>query len=228
MGGKRNRREPAAQTPSPMTDANAPNASSGYFFAGGMALIGISIVWYFELPLNFDVTDRDFNPLIFVPVLFVLIALYALLKAIRDTLRVRKFGVTTLVAGPAMAGRRFEGSLRSSRDLAPDGDYTVLLRCIRTYRVGGPVVSSGTQRSTYKDELRWQETVVVPCASIRSSAGIPFAFQIPADALASKGPPVYERVHGNVRWILTVSAPMRGLNYHAVFAIDMRGADRSE
>ncbi|RWA74680.1 hypothetical protein [Mesorhizobium sp.] len=229
MGQKRNRRQAAAQAPAPTIDANAANASSGYFFAGTMGLIGILIVWYFELPLNFDVTDREFNPLIFIPVLFVLIALYALLKAIRDTLRVRKFGATTLVAGAATPGKRFEGSLRSSRDLAPDGDYRVQLRCIRTYRVGGPIArTSGTQKSTYKDELRWQETVVVPRASVRSSAGISFAFQIPPDALPSKGPPVYERVHDNVRWILTVSAPMRGLDYYAVFAIDMRGAGRSE
>ncbi|WFP74232.1 hypothetical protein [Mesorhizobium sp. WSM4906] len=229
MSGQRGRRQATVQAPAPMVDANSANAFSGYFFAGAMGLIGILIVWYFELPLNFDVTDREFNPLIFVPVLFMPIALYSLLKAIRDTLRVRKFGTTTLVCGPAIAGRRFEGSLRSSRDLTPGGDYRVQLRCIRTYRVGGPVVvTSGTQKSTYKDELRWQETVVVPSASIRSSAGIPFAFQIPPDALASKGPPIYERVHGNVRWILTVTAPMRGLDYYAVFAIDMRGAGRSE
>ncbi|WP_149803879.1 hypothetical protein [Mesorhizobium sp. NFR06] len=212
-----------------MIDANAANASSGYFFAGGMGLIGILIVWYFALPLDFDLNDREFNPLIFVPVLFILIALYSLSKAIRDTLRVRKFGRTTLVVGPATAGRRFEGLLRSSRDPAPGGDYTVQLRCIRTYRVGGPVVNtSGTQRSTYKEELRWQEKIVVPCASVRSSAGIPFAFQIPPDALASKGPPIYERVHGNVRWILTVSAPMPGLNYYAAFAIDMQGDSGNE
>ncbi|RWB53701.1 hypothetical protein [Mesorhizobium sp.] len=229
MSGKRNRRQTSVQAPAPVVDANAANASSGYFFAGGMGLIGILIVWWFELPLNFDVTDREFNPLIFIPVVFVLIALYSLLKAIRDTLRVRKFGTTTLVAGPAMAGRRFEGSVRSSRDLAPDGDYTVQLKCIRTYRVGGPIVNTGgTQKSTYKDELKWQETIAVPCASIRSSAGIPFAFQIPPEALASKGPPIYERVDGNVRWILTVSAPMRGLDYYAVFAIDMRGAGSRE
>ncbi|MDX8517794.1 hypothetical protein [Mesorhizobium dulcispinae] len=229
MSARRGRRQATVQTPAPMADANAANAFSAYFFAGAMGLIGLSIVWYFELPLNFDVTDREFNPLTFIPVVFVLIALYSLLKAIRDTLRVRKFGTTTLVCGPAIAGRSFAGSLRSSRDLAPDGDYRVQLRCIRTYRVGGPVVvASGTQRSTYKDELRWQETVVVPSVSIQSSVGIPFAFQIPPDALASKGPPIYERVHGNVRWILTVSAPMRGLDYYAAFAIDMHGAGRSE
>ncbi|TIQ35464.1 MAG: hypothetical protein E5X48_13935 [Mesorhizobium sp.] len=227
MSGQRGRRRATVQAPAPMVDANSANAFSGYFFAGTMCLIGILIVWYFELPLNFDVTDREFNPLIFVPILFMLIALYSLLKAIRDTLRVRKFGTTTLVCGTAIAGRRFEGSLRSSRDLAPGGDYRVQLRCIRTYRVGGPVVVT-TQKSTYKDELRWQETVVVPSASIRSSAGISFAFEIPPDALASKGPPIYEQVHGNVRWILTVSAPMRGLDYYAAFAIDMHSAGRSE
>ncbi|TGQ08954.1 MULTISPECIES: hypothetical protein [unclassified Mesorhizobium] len=228
MGRTRNRRT-TMQAPAPVVDANAANASSGYFLAGGMGLIGILIPWYFEFPLNFDVTDREFNPLIFIPVVFLVIAFYALLKAIRDTLRVRKFGTTTLIAGTAVPGGRFEGAVRSSRDLTPNGDYTVQLKCIRTYRVGGPVVNtSGTQKSTYKDELKWRETIVVPSTSVRSSAGIPFAFQIPPDALPSRGPPIYERVHGNVRWILTVSAPMRGLNYYAVFAIEMGGPSHGQ
>ncbi|MEP6565169.1 MAG: hypothetical protein ABJB10_08510 [Mesorhizobium sp.] len=215
--------ETVAEPPTPVLDANAANASSGYFFAGAMVLIAVLIPWYFELPLNFNVTDREFNPLVFVPVVFAAIGLYALPKAIRDTLRVRKFGTTTLLAGTANPGMRFEGLLRSSRDLAAAGDYIVLLRCIRTYRVGGPLVNAmAGDKSTYKDELKWQEKIVVPRGSVRSSAGIPFAFAIPADALPSVGPPIFEHQHGNVRWILTVTAPMPGVDYYAVFAVAMR------
>ena len=207
----------------PVADANAANASSGYFFAGAMGLIAVLIPWYFELPLNFNVNDRAFNPLVFVPVVFAVIGLYALLKAIRDTLRVRKFGATTLEAGPAKRGGRFHGLLRSSSDLAPSGDYTVKLRCIRTCRVGGPAVNTiAGDKSTYKEELKFEEKLVVPRGSVQSSVGIPFAFAIPPDALPSNGPPVYEPQHGNVRWILTVTAPMPGVDYYAVFAIDMR------
>src|SRR5580765_1216214 len=169
MARRRSQQPAAAQPPAPVVDANAANASSGYFFAGAMVLIAALIPWYFELPLNFNVNDREFNPLVFVPVVFAVIGLYALLKAIRDTLRVRKFGATTLEAGPANPGTRFEGLIRSSRDLAPDGDYSVLLRCIRTYRVGGPIANAtaGT-KSTYKDELKWQEKIVVPRGSVQS------------------------------------------------------------
>ncbi len=223
MARRRSQQPAAAQPPAPVVDANAANASSGYFFAGAMVLIAVLIPWYFELPLNFNVNDREFNPLVFVPVVFAVIGLYALLKAIRDTLRVRKFGATTLEAGPAKPGGRFEGRLRSGRDLAPSGDYVVKLRCIRTYRVGGPAVNTiAGDKSTYKEELRYEEKLVVPRGSVQSSVGIPFAFAIPADALPSNGPPVYERQHGNVRWILTVTAPMPGVDYYAVFAIDMR------
>jgi hypothetical protein len=119
MTRRRNPQQTVVQSPAPVVDANAANASSGYFFAGGMGVIAVLIVWYFELPLNFDVNDRDFNPLVFVPIVFAAIGLYSLLKAIRDTLRVRKFGATTLLAGQANPGKRFEGLLRSSRDLAP-------------------------------------------------------------------------------------------------------------
>lgn len=217
------RRSQQPATAQPVVDANAANASSGYFFAGAMGLIAVLIPWYFELPLNFNVNDRAFNPLVFVPVVFAVIGLYALLKAIRDTLRVRKFGATTLEAGPAKPGGRFQGLLRSSSDLAPSGDYIVKLRCIRTYRVGGPAVNPiAGDKSTYKEELKFEEKLVVPRASVQSSAGIPFAFAIPGDAPPSNGPPVYERQHGNVRWILTLTAPMPGVDYYAVFAIDMR------
>lgn len=223
MAPRRSQQPAAAKPPELVADANAANASSGYFFAAGMGLIAVLIPWYFELPLNFDVTDRDFNPLVLVPVVFAVIGLYALLKAVRDTLRVRKFGRTTLEAGPARLGGRFEGLLRSSRDLAPFGDYVVKLRCIRTYRVGGPAASAGAgQHSTYKEEIKYEEKLVVPRGTVRSSTGIPFAFAIPDDAPPSNGPPIYERQHGNVRWILTVTAPMPGVDYYAVFAVDMR------
>lgn len=168
MARRRSQQPAAAQPPAPVVDANAANASSGYFFAGAMVLIAVLIPWYFELPLNFNVNDREFNPLVFVPVVFAVIGLYALLKAMRDTLRVRKFGATTLEAGPAKPGGRFEGRLRSSRDLAPSGDYVVKLRCIRTYRVGGPAVNTTAgDKSTYKEELRYEESSpcrVVPCS----------------------------------------------------------------
>lgn len=150
MTKRRNPRQAVAKPPAPVIDANAANASSDYFLAGGMGLIAALIPWYFELPLNFNVTDREFNPLVFVPVVFAVIGLYALLNAIRNTLRVRKFGATTLQAGGANPGKRFEGLLRASRDLAPAGDYTVLLRCIRTYRVGGPIMGIAADKSTYK------------------------------------------------------------------------------
>ncbi|MEO5756595.1 MAG: hypothetical protein ABIQ51_07035 [Mesorhizobium sp.] len=223
MARRRSQQPAAGQPPEPVVYANAANASSGYFFAGGMGVIAALIPWYFELPLKFDVTDREFNPLVFVPVVFAVIGLYALLKAIRDTLRVRKFGATTLHAGAARPGGRFEGMLRSSRDLVPSGDYIVKLRCIRTYRVGGPIVNTvAGEKSTYREEIKYEEKLAVPRASVQSSVGIPFAFAIPADAPPSVGPPVYERRHGNVRWILTVTAPMPGVDYYAVFAIDMR------
>lgn len=108
MARRRSQQSAAAQPP--VVDANV---------AGTMVLIAVLIPWHFEPPLNFDVTDREFNPLVFVPVVFAVIGLYSLRKAIRDTPRVRKFGATTLQAGPARPGGRFEGLVRSSRDLRP-------------------------------------------------------------------------------------------------------------
>jgi hypothetical protein len=57
---------------------------------------------------------------------------------------------------------------------------------------------------------------------VRSSAGIAFSFDLPADALPSRGPPVQTTSDGDVRWILEVTAPLPGLDFYAVFAVDVK------
>jgi hypothetical protein len=57
-------------------------------------------------------------------------------------------------------------------------------------------------------------------AGARASEGIPFSFALPADAPVSIGPAVHLDEEGT-RWILTITAPMRGMDYYAVFAIDV-------
>jgi hypothetical protein len=94
----------SGQTVSTMTDANAANAFFNYLLAGALFLIAVGLVWYFRMKPTFDINDPDFNPLVFAAAAFSVIGVYQLAKAVRDMLRVRKFGVTTLEAGPAVVG----------------------------------------------------------------------------------------------------------------------------
>jgi hypothetical protein len=215
MAGKRKRINPEA--PAPVGDANAANAFGGYVFAAVLLVIAAGITWYFAIPLDVDIASPDFNPLVVVPGSFAAIGLYVAARASRDALRARKFGKTTLVASPVRPGGTLTGIIRTSRDLAPTGDFTVTLRCIRTTFVQDASDSRPTGR--HADREIWAGSRSIPSESVRASAGVPFSFDIPQDALPSRGPPVQTTTDGDVRWILEATAPMPGLDFYAVFAV---------
>jgi hypothetical protein len=130
------------------------------------------------------------------------------------TLRFRKFGISELRANEPRLGEPFEGTIRPGRDLAPLGDFTVRVHCDNTTR-NRSMKSDGTNART---ECLWEATVTVPAAS-RSSAGVPFAFDIPGNGLAtgSRGDA------GHVDWTLEIRAPLGGVDYFAEFPVKMRG-----
>jgi hypothetical protein len=200
----------------PHRDANAANAFSDFLLGVTLLVMGGLLIWYFELPLNFDVTDRDFNPLILVPVLLGAIGLYQLARAAWRNWRNRKFGASILDVGTARRGQKLSGTVRTPFDLAPAGDYTIILKCIRTKRTGSD------ERSHSIEELLWEQKWVVSRDAVRSSAGIPFQFMIPSHLPVSRGAPVQSESDGDVRWVLTANAPMPGLDYYAPFAIRVR------
>jgi hypothetical protein len=124
VGSKRSKTTAGAQPQvvEPHRDANAANAFSDFLLAVTLWIFGGGLIWYFELPLNFDVTDREFNPLVFVPVLFGVIGAYQLVRAGLRTRRNRKFGASTLEVGAARRGHKLTGLLCTTVDLAPIGD----------------------------------------------------------------------------------------------------------
>jgi len=200
----------------PHRDANAANAFSDFLLGVTLWLFAVGLTWYFELPLNFDVTDRDFNPLSFVPVLLGAIGTYQLIRASFRQWRSRKFGASTLEVGQARRGQKLSGTVRTPVDLAATGDYTIILKCIRTTQRGSD------ERAHHVDELLWEDKWIVKSDAVRSSAGIPFQFMIPSNLPVSKGAPVQSTSDGDVRWVLTANAPMPGLDYYAPFAIRVR------
>jgi hypothetical protein len=207
---------------SPATDANAANAFSGFLFAAVLWAIAAWLAWYIGAPLNFNLYDPDFNPLVFLPAAFAAIGAYIAAKATRDALRAKKFGHTTLEAGPGRLGETLHGLVRTERDLAPTGDYHISLKCLRTTFVSG----GRDNRGHHVDKLIWSGSRAIAADSVRSSAGIAFAFDLPADALPSRGPPVQTTSDGDVRWILEMTAPLPGLDFYAVFAVDVKPRDR--
>lgn len=201
--------EPAGQQP----DRRLVNASSDYIFSAVMFLIAAVTPWYFELPLNFNVNSPDFNPLIFLPVVFAGIGAIMLARTVLGVVRAGKFGNATLSPTSASRGEIFKPTMRSERDIATTGDFVLTLKCIRRSS-GGDEFEGGTS----SDKVLWKHSERCP-ASPRSGSGVTAAFQIPRDALPSHG---RDPSSGSVRWELTVTAPTKGVNFRQDFPITVR------
>lgn len=127
----------------------------------------------------------------------------ALVFAVWHTWRFRKFGHSTLDAVRPLAGERWQGSIRTKRDLATTGDYTFLL----TYEEEQYDVTFKRTRAV----ILWKGVCKVDGAAARSSKGIPFFFEPPGAEL--------QRSSSGGTWWLKVTAPMRGLNYLTLFDV---------
>lgn len=132
-----------------------------------------------------------------------LLGLAALVFALWHTWRFRKFGSSTLETTAPIAGKRWQGAVRTTHDLAATGDFTLTL-------------SYEELRSKLADHklaavTLWKGVCTVERSTVRSSQGIPFAFLPPGAELA--------RSSSGGTWWLRVDAPMRGLNYMTLFDV---------
>jgi hypothetical protein len=186
-----------------------------FLWIASVVILGAGIVWL-GVPGVFDLNSPDFFP---VPVGLAafagVIGTVHLVQGVLLSARFRKYGVSTREAGPAVLGQVYRGRIRTTRDLDVSGPYTIRLLCEQ---------KSGVNRGRTSAVLEslWEASVSAP-ASTRSSAGIPFAFQIPVNGLPGGTMPGSD---GNLEvssifWTLGVSAPMQGLQYQAAFLVDV-------
>ena len=211
MARSRRSKSPGAQV---KDDPRLANSTSDYVFAVTMFVVTAVIPWYFELPLAFDVNSPDFNPLIFVPVVFAGIGALMLARTGLSGIRARKFGSATLFPASAQLGHPYRPTVRTQTDLETTGDFVFLLKCIRKVR------SSDDFEGKSSDRTVWKSTESSPAGS-RSSIGVSVIFHIPS------GLPHSQSVgksadSSNVRWVLTVTAPVRGVNFRQDFTVTVR------
>jgi hypothetical protein len=130
-----------------------------------------------------------------------------LIRAVRLTLRFRRYGTSWLELGtlPAAVGHALEGTVHAPPALRPADGFVVTLSCIRRVTTG-----SGRSRSTSETVL-WQEVRRVPGAA----GEVPVAFAIPADAQPCQTPTPDDRT----LWRLAVTAEVPGVDYSAVFEV---------
>ncbi len=172
------------------------------------------IVWL-GAPAVLDPAAPDFFPL---PAGFALVfAAFGLLHlacGLRDLARRRKTGLSRLETGAARLGKPFAGRIHTAQDVAATGPYRIRLAC-EHHTVPADTQDEGSRRQIV---VLWQTSATAPAAT-RSDAGIPFAFAIPADGLASDAPGL---ANGDfIVWRLTIAAPTAGLDYAAEFIVEM-------
>jgi hypothetical protein len=191
--------------------------STDYIMAALLGTAAIATIVAFDVRFNFDFDSPDFNPIVGVPLFLGAFALKSLYSAIRGTLLARRFGESTLeMEGESVPlGGTLKGRIRTSAPLVVTGDYTITLTCID--QVTKSNLSDPTKTRT-EDNIHWEALRKVPAASVNPVEGIPFEFPIPEKAFAMPD----SRAKGAVRWTLEVTAPLKGIDYYALFGVIVR------
>ncbi len=208
----RKRKSGPAQSGSPESGAyvGADNIRQNYIFGAVMFVIAGAMIWYYELPLNFNVTSPDFNPLTFFPLVLAGVGAIMVVRTFFSSIRAGKFGAARLSPDSARRGQHFRPVVRTEGDIDVTGDFVFVLKCIRRARSTDDFDSSPST-----DKVVWKQSQTSP-ATDRSSGGVGASFLIPADVLPSGAS---KDGSANVRWVLSVSAPVRGVNFYAEFAV---------
>jgi hypothetical protein len=164
------------------------------------------------------------KPAAFMALLFPLAGGWLLVRAIKATLRYRKYGISRLELStiPGMIGHSLAGRVRTTLDLQPDEGFQLTLTCVR--RV---TTRSGKSSSTSESTL-WQEERRARGEQNRDYAGmgtnIPLSFALPPDAAASDP----DNPNDRVLWRLEVSASVPGVDYESTFEVPVFRTPASE
>jgi hypothetical protein len=164
------------------------------------------------------------KPAAFMALLFPLAGAWLLVRAIKATLRYRKYGISRLELStiPGVIGHSVAGNVRASLDLQPAEGFQLTLTCVR--RV---TTRSGKSSSTSETTL-WQEERRVRGEQNRDYAGmgtnIPVSFALPSDAVASDP----DNPNNRVLWRLEVSASVPGVDYASTFDVPVFRTPASE
>ena len=194
----------------------AAGASVFWLMAVVLPLLGFGVIWIAGVPFRFDLPARELNPLVFIPVIALVAGLFFLLGAIFMTLRLRQFGRSTLTLDkrPRIGGRLL-GRVTSTVDVAPQGEWDLVLQCIET------ITAAGQQSRVYRtDVTRWECHSTLPASAHSLRAGVPIDIVIPQNCLEIADPVERARqTRGTLRWVLQLKGRRAGLDYLASFVV---------
>jgi hypothetical protein len=159
-----------------------------------------------------------------VALLFPLVGLWLLVRAVHATIRKHKHGISRLELStiPGVIGHTLAGTIRAPVDLQPADGFQVSLTCIRR------VTTRSGKSSSTSESMLWQEERRIEGEQSRDYAGmktsIPISFQLPPDVEASDP----TNSNNRVIWQLQVSASVPGVDYDSTFEVPIFRTSASE
>jgi hypothetical protein len=185
-----------------IVSADRQDLRSAWFFAIFWNVVGSYL--YFMLPGEV----RSGNWPALVGLIIPLVGISLLVRAVKTTLRWRRFEGSTLelAESPAMIGGRLVGRITSER--LPVGATSIKLRlvCLRLEK---------HHRST-SERVIWEAEKTLTDYPIHFSGGIPVEFDIPADC----EPTFADRFSDSeIRWMLYATAEVPGVDYAPRFDV---------
>jgi hypothetical protein len=180
--------------------------------AGAIGWVVFAILWNsISSPILFVFQGEweSGNHMILIGLLFPLIGLWLVVKAIQAMLRWRRYGVSTLYLDqvPIAPGESFSGRVVTATAVDPPDGFDVTLTALHSYSTG-----SGKNRSTRKDTLWEDQQQVTVSRRSREGVEIPVTFEIPESVATTA-----EEGDHKVVWLLQVRAVVAGVDYHASF-----------
>lgn len=192
--------------------------ASGQIKAAGygpiIALWLLAIVWNLTFGVSFvdsfsNATMKT-GALIIIGI-FAFLGIVPIFFAVRLTMQRLRFGNSwcSINGKAGVLGSEMSGKIRTKTKVEAIGDYTLELQCLESYSTG-----SGKDRRTVT-KIHYEQKHVVPHAGQSAVAGIPFAFKLPNYPQETG----YVLMSGSITWNLKISAPVKGVDYSAMFQI---------
>lgn len=193
--------------------------------AGAAAIAVFAFLWnVVSAPVLFIVPGEvaDGNTAALIGLLFPIVGVGLLIWAVRMAVRSRKFrgAAVELPVVPIRPGTRFDATLHTPFPDGPPEQLTLALSCIRR-RVTG----SGKNRSV-RESVLWQDERRLEGWDVPmdyGEAGIPFTFDIPADAPPTTPGSGNDRVF----WRLDTHAVTPGVDYGEAFELPVFSTDEA-
>lgn len=154
------------------------------------------------------------KPIVYVGLLFPVVGVFLLVRAIRGSLALHRFGKTVfeMASIPGVIGGDLKGVIQTRLPEAPPAGLQLRISCVNRVTTG-----SGDDSTTRENILWREEAQLAPGQFCAGPVGtsIPVSFQIPWESqpTETRGP------RDEIVWLLEAQASLPGVDYHDIFDV---------